>query len=129
MAFVKRTVSPISRLLACARALHSTPPRSADKSYQFVVCGGGAGGLAVGASIARKFGPGKLAVIEPSEVTTALISAVTEQTVWMASGYKIATLGPHQIYCMQTLGLQCNILVLQNPQCLRMQSLHWKTRI
>lgn len=67
MAFVKRTVSPISRLLACARALHSTPPRSADKSYQFVVCGGGAGGLAVGASIARKFGPGKLAVIEPSE--------------------------------------------------------------
>ena len=68
MAFVRRAVPSISRLLPCARALHATSPHGADKSYQFVVCGGGAGGLAVGASIARKFGPGKLAVIEPSEV-------------------------------------------------------------
>ncbi len=55
-----------------ARALHSSPQaRSApDKSYQFVVCGAGSGGLAVGATLARKFGRGSLAVIEPSEVSS-----------------------------------------------------------
>ena len=51
------------------RSLHCGQPRRlADKSYQFVVCGGGPGGLAVAASLGRRFGPGQLAVIEPSTV-------------------------------------------------------------
>jgi sulfide:quinone oxidoreductase len=36
--------------------------------YQVVVVGGGAGGQAISSSLARKLGPGKVAVIEPSEV-------------------------------------------------------------
>jgi hypothetical protein len=39
-----------------------------DKSSQFVVCGAGAGGLAVAARLGRKFGEGKLTVVEPAEV-------------------------------------------------------------
>ena len=55
------------------RFLHGTPAQrygaAADKSYQFVVCGGGAGGLAVASSLGRRFGRGKLAVIEPADVS------------------------------------------------------------
>ena len=32
------------------------------------MCGGGAGGLATAATLGRRFGEGKLAVIEPAEV-------------------------------------------------------------
>ena len=57
-----------SSALSTVRALHVSPQRNVDRSYQFVVCGAGAGGLAVGSTLGRKFGPGKLAVIEPREV-------------------------------------------------------------
>ena len=54
----------------CSRSLHlSTGSAAEDKSYRFVVCGAGAGGLAVGSSLGRRFGPGQLAVIEPAEVS------------------------------------------------------------
>ena len=75
--FVRRSPScSASRLLPRAaeagcgvRSLHSGRPlQAADKSYQFVVCGGGAGGLAVASSLGRRFGEGTLAVIEPSSV-------------------------------------------------------------
>lgn len=59
------------RLLAAGtvRSFHNGRPlRAADKSYQFVVCGGGPGGLAVASSLGRRFGKGSLAVIEPSDV-------------------------------------------------------------
>ncbi len=58
-----------------ARAVHSSPQTHApapDKSYRFVVCGAGAGGLAIGSTLGRKYGPGKLAIIDPSEVSVLL---------------------------------------------------------
>jgi len=56
-------------VLSSARGLHTTQRRDgADRSFQFVVCGAGAGGLVVGSTLARRFGRGKLAVIEPAEV-------------------------------------------------------------
>ena len=61
------------------RSLHSgRPHQAADKSYQFVVCGGGAGGLAVASWLGRRFGEGKLAVIEPSSVRKSAITCVCE---------------------------------------------------
>ena len=38
-------------------------------AYKFVICGGGAGGLAVASSLARRFGEKQVAVIEPSDVS------------------------------------------------------------
>ena len=80
MAFLSRVIQAPPRswyaggaALSISRALHVSSRRpSADKSYQFVVCGGGAGGLAVGSSLARRFGEGKLAIIEPAEVRGCL---------------------------------------------------------
>ena len=64
-------------LRLAAAGLHTEPLlRGANKSYQFVVCGGGPGGLAVASSLGRRFGPGRLAVIEPANVRTR---AETEQ--------------------------------------------------
>ena len=51
----------------CKRLAHSAA--SGVRSHQFVVCGGGAGGLAVASSLARRFGKEKVAVIEPSDVS------------------------------------------------------------
>ena len=42
--------------------------RHVDRSYQFVVCGAGAGGLAVASILGRRFGPDKLAILDPAEV-------------------------------------------------------------
>ena len=51
------------------RCLHVGAPQcGADKSYKFVVCGAGPGGLAVASSLGRRFGNGSLAVIEPAYV-------------------------------------------------------------
>lgn len=44
-----------------------------SESYRFVVAGGGAGGLAIASSLARKHGDGSVAVIEPSQVCLVLI--------------------------------------------------------
>ena len=63
----QRTFAALSSL----RSLHATQKGdTTDRSFQFVVCGGGTGGLAVGSSLARRFGPGKVAIIEPAEVST-----------------------------------------------------------
>ena len=64
------SVTRLLPLAAWARGLHVGAPRcaAAERSYQFVVCGGGPGGLAVAASLGRRFGEGKVAVIEPSDV-------------------------------------------------------------
>lgn len=62
---MKSTPFPVQQ----PRSLHvQAPQRAADKSYQFVVCGGGPGGLAVASSLGRRFGEGRLAVIEPANV-------------------------------------------------------------
>ena len=53
------------------RGLHASGApllSDSDKSFEFVVCGGGAGGLAVASSLCKRFGEGKVAVIEPAEV-------------------------------------------------------------
>ena len=63
------SVRLLVRAASGARSLHCGRPLRADKSYQFVVCGAGAGGLAVSSSLGRKFGRGKLAVIEPADVS------------------------------------------------------------
>ena len=56
-----------------ARSLHVGEPRSgADKSYKFVVCGAGPGGLAVASSLGRRFGNKSVAVIEPADVSEAV---------------------------------------------------------
>ena len=63
-------------MLSSLRSLHATQKGDdTDRSFQFVVCGGGAGGLAVGSSLARRFGPGKVAIIEPAEVSSLGIQA------------------------------------------------------
>lgn len=51
------------------RAFHSSRLlRAHQHSYQFVVAGGGAGGLAVASTLTNKFGSGRVAVVEPSDV-------------------------------------------------------------
>lgn len=45
----------------------STSIRRQTKHYQFVVAGGGSGGLSIGSTLCRKF-PKSTAIIEPSEV-------------------------------------------------------------
>ena len=58
--------------LSSLRSLHATQKGDdTDRSFRFVVCGGGTGGLAVGSSLARRFGPGKVAIIEPAEVSSS----------------------------------------------------------
>ena len=55
----------------CKRLAHSAA--AAAKSHQFLVCGGGTGGLAVASSLARQFGRDKVAVIEPSDVSIVVV--------------------------------------------------------
>ena len=59
------SLSPVTR--GTVRSLSSTVARN-NESYRFVVAGGGAGGLAIASSLARKHGEGSVAVIEPSQV-------------------------------------------------------------
>ena len=61
--------------LTCAgqRQLHvSASPAQVDQSYQFVVCGAGAGGLAMASILRRRFGPDKLVIIDPADVGSML---------------------------------------------------------
>lgn len=39
-----------------------------EQFSQFVVCGAGAGGLAVASRLGRKFGEGKVTIVDPAEV-------------------------------------------------------------
>ena len=55
-------------LAKTSRALSTSAVNHSKFSYQFVVVGGGAGGLSIASSLSRTFGKGKTAVIEPSEV-------------------------------------------------------------
>lgn len=71
------TLSRSTYKLLCREAVAHTSRRSLQvsslrqgESYKFLVCGGGAGGLAVASSLARRFGPSQVAVIEPSDVST-----------------------------------------------------------
>lgn len=52
------------------RGLQTSPIAHAavDSSSQFLVCGAGAGGLAVAARLCRQFGEGKVTILDPSEV-------------------------------------------------------------
>ena len=62
--------------LTCAgqRQFHvSANPAQVDQSYQFVVCGAGAGGLAVASILRRRFGPDKLVIIDPAEVGSIVL--------------------------------------------------------
>ncbi len=43
-----------------------------DHSSRFVVCGAGAGGLAVAARLSRKFGEGNVTVVDPAEVNVVI---------------------------------------------------------
>ncbi|XP_071825889.1 sulfide:quinone oxidoreductase, mitochondrial-like [Apostichopus japonicus] len=44
------------------------PASSPQKEYKFVVAGAGSGGMAMANALTRKFGKGKVAVVEPSEL-------------------------------------------------------------
>lgn len=52
------------------RRLHGSCVRHGpvEQSSRFVVCGAGAGGLAVAARLGRKFGEGSVTVVDPAEV-------------------------------------------------------------
>lgn len=59
---------------AC-RMFSTTHPRAADqRSYKLVVVGGGTGGCSTAARFCHQLGKGKVAVIEPSEVTFTYFS-------------------------------------------------------
>ncbi|XP_069622163.1 sulfide:quinone oxidoreductase, mitochondrial isoform X2 [Ranitomeya imitator] len=51
------------------RSLHMTTRYAAKEYYDVVVVGGGAGGITMSARMKRKVGAGKVAVIEPSEIS------------------------------------------------------------
>ena len=61
--FICRSASPLN-----SRGLNSAANHQVDLSYQFVVCGAGAGGLAVSSILGRRFGPGKVGIIDPADV-------------------------------------------------------------
>ena len=50
------------------RLLSTTKTLEADLKYKLVVVGGGAGGCGTANKFVNKFGPGKVAVIEPNEM-------------------------------------------------------------
>jgi adenine/guanine phosphoribosyltransferase-like PRPP-binding protein len=56
-------------LAKTSRALSTSAANHAKQTHQFVVVGGGAGGLSIAASLSRTFGKGRTAVVEPSEVS------------------------------------------------------------
>jgi len=58
----------VSSATRVALRCYSSAAAQSNESYRFVVAGGGAGGLAIASSLARKYGEGSVAVIEPSEV-------------------------------------------------------------
>ena len=62
-------VSLSSSTRAAFRRSFSSTAAATEESYRFVVAGGGAGGLAIASSLARKHGDGSVAVIEPSHVS------------------------------------------------------------
>ena len=45
-----------------------SPPSTSESMYNFVVVGGGSGGLALASNLSRKYGKGQVAVVEPSDV-------------------------------------------------------------
>ena len=72
MASLLRTsLTPVGQAVAAQR--FSTAAILNNDSFRFVVAGGGAGGLAVASSLARKYGDGSVAVIEPSDVSVNVL--------------------------------------------------------
>ncbi|XP_051833227.1 sulfide:quinone oxidoreductase, mitochondrial isoform X1 [Antechinus flavipes] len=47
--------------------LHTGTPCAAKDYYEFLILGGGSGGITMGSRIKRKVGAGKVAIVEPSE--------------------------------------------------------------
>ncbi|XP_071787939.1 sulfide:quinone oxidoreductase, mitochondrial-like [Asterias amurensis] len=85
MAFCFEAVTSLSRCLrfttslprlqvSHARSIQSepaelplSPPSTSESMYNFVVVGGGSGGLALASNLSRKYGKGQVAVVEPSD--------------------------------------------------------------
>ena len=57
-----------SNLYRISRCLSTVGGSDCDQFSRFVVCGGGAGGLAVASTLAARYGKEQVAIIEPSEV-------------------------------------------------------------
>ena len=66
VSLLRTSLAPVGKAIAAQR--FSTAAVLSNDSYRFVVAGGGAGGLAIASSLARKYGDGNVAVIEPSDV-------------------------------------------------------------
>lgn len=64
--YLRRSCLPLAR----SRSVHSscTSLSPSEQSSQFVVCGAGAGGLAVASRLGRRFGEGKVIIVDPAEV-------------------------------------------------------------
>ena len=70
MAACIRFSIPRLGVVSRSRSVHlASINKQPDNGYKFVICGGGAGGLAVASSLARRFGEKQVAVIEPSDVS------------------------------------------------------------
>jgi len=80
MASLLRTsLTPVGQVVAAQR--FSTAAILNNDSFRFVVAGGGAGGLAVASSLARKYGDGSVAVIEPSDVSVNVLCFLLENSL------------------------------------------------
>ncbi|XP_065884584.1 sulfide:quinone oxidoreductase, mitochondrial-like [Dysidea avara] len=66
VSLLRTSLAPVGKAIAAQH--FSTAAVLSNDSYRFVVAGGGAGGLAIASSLARKYGDGNVAVIEPSDV-------------------------------------------------------------
>ena len=73
------SLAPVGRTISAQH--FSTATILNNDSYRFLVAGGGAGGLAIASSLARKYGDGNVAVIEPSEVSLLAFYAA-RRNVW-----------------------------------------------
>lgn len=83
--------------VGAAPTLHNLNSRR-DKSYKCVVLGGGAGGCAMASKMARKFGAGKVAVVEPQDVCfTGLQSFSASVSYYKIMGVLFAIRGMNTI--------------------------------
>ena len=55
--------------------------KNSPASYQCVVIGGGTGGCAMASKMCRKLGKGKVAVIEPAQVSTSFFKPIESENL------------------------------------------------
>ena len=55
--------------------------KNSPASYQCVVIGGGTGGCAMASKMSRKLGRGKVAVIEPAQVSTSFFKPIKSESI------------------------------------------------